>query len=192
MDGLECAAQRVVEGQEPAPGLAAQLFPPNTMSTHLTKKDASLKDLVCKFPAKKGKQYSTALPPRSLMASTSLTDDPLAEELVTCTFLETVFRTLREDTEALKREMASDVKDIKKELGDMGQRMDSLERSVDQREEELNHHRRKLLDLRNKNEDILDCLENLEHRLPCSIVCIKYTVLQADTSKLEEYVMQLF
>ncbi|KAJ1105428.1 hypothetical protein NDU88_002834 [Pleurodeles waltl] len=119
------------------------------------------------------------------MASSN-TDDPQAEELVTRTLLETLFETLREDVE---REMASNIKDIKKELGDMGQRMDSLEVSGDERQEELNTHCRELLELRDENEDLLYRLEDFENRLGHSNIRIRGAPLQEDAGKLDEYIL---
>ncbi|KAJ1180394.1 hypothetical protein NDU88_005615 [Pleurodeles waltl] len=51
--------------------------------------------------------------------------------------------------------MASDVKENKKQLGDMMQQMGSLELSGDQREKELNNYQQELLELRDGNDDLL-------------------------------------
>ncbi|KAJ1083497.1 hypothetical protein NDU88_003656 [Pleurodeles waltl] len=115
------------------------------MSPQRPKKDASFKDFLWKHPTKKGGQYLAGPLPASLAEPPSNTEDPLTEEPVTHTFLEILFGMFREDIAAFKREMALDVQDIKKHLGNMGQQVDSVERIGDQREEELNTHCRKLL-----------------------------------------------
>ncbi|KAJ1136230.1 hypothetical protein NDU88_002647 [Pleurodeles waltl] len=62
---------------------------------------------------------------------------------------------LWEDFAALRKEVAFDVKAIWKELVEMGQRVDSLECAGDMREEKLPERSKELLELRDKNEDLL-------------------------------------
>ncbi|KAJ1170621.1 hypothetical protein NDU88_002494 [Pleurodeles waltl] len=89
-------------------------------------------------------------------------EDPPPEGPVTCTFLDTLFEGLREDFAALGQDVASDFKAIKKELEELGQWVEFLKRTEDQREE---------------------CHSNIR---------IRSALLQADAGKLEDYVLQLF
>ncbi|KAJ1171805.1 hypothetical protein NDU88_003663 [Pleurodeles waltl] len=119
-------------------------------------------------------------------------EDPLAEGPVTRTFLEALFRELREDFAALRRDVASDVKAIKKDLGELGQRVDSLERAGEWREEELSAHSKELLEFRDKNEGLLLRLEEHENHSRHSNIRIRGAPLQADAGKFEDYILQFF
>ncbi|KAJ1153738.1 hypothetical protein NDU88_006496 [Pleurodeles waltl] len=68
-------------------------------------------------------------------------------------------------------------------------RVDSLERAGDQKEEELSTPNSELLDLRDKNEDLLLQLEDLENCSHRSYIRIRGAPLQADAGELEEYVI---
>ncbi|KAJ1181086.1 hypothetical protein NDU88_006297 [Pleurodeles waltl] len=131
------------------------------MTTSCSKKDTTVKDMLCKPPLKKAEQRPPTLPrtsPPMLDVEASVLT---TEQSVTYTFLETIFGTLSEDIVVLKRHMAADVKDIKWELTEMGQRIDTLETANDQREEELNTHQEEVLELHNKNKDLYYRLEDL-------------------------------
>ncbi|KAJ1188427.1 hypothetical protein NDU88_005188 [Pleurodeles waltl] len=111
---------------------------------------------------------------------------------VTRSFLENLFTTLRDDIAALKQELAADVKDMRHNMGEMEQRVDSLERGSDNRDEELEEHKREILALRDKTEDLNYQLEALENRSRRCNICIKGVLLQADAGSLKEYVLRLF
>ncbi|KAJ1098880.1 hypothetical protein NDU88_003987 [Pleurodeles waltl] len=88
--------------------------------------------------------------------------------------------------------MAADVKDIKKDLGELGQRVVTLEQASDSGEEELNVHQHEVLELCNKNEELQYYLEDLENRLCRFNIRIKGVPIQVDSGKLENYVIHLF
>ncbi|KAJ1082255.1 hypothetical protein NDU88_002423 [Pleurodeles waltl] len=94
-------------------------------------------------------------------------------------FLEALFGALREDFGALRKDVGSDVKAIK-EVRELGQQVDSLECAGDWREEQLSTHSGELLEMRDKNEDVLLRLEDLENRSRLSNICIRGAPLQAD------------
>ncbi|KAJ1157630.1 hypothetical protein NDU88_010335 [Pleurodeles waltl] len=54
---------------------------------------------------------------------------------VTSPFLENLFTT------SLKQELTADIKDIRRNMGELEQRIDSLERGSDNRDEELEEHK---------------------------------------------------
>ncbi|KAJ1192202.1 hypothetical protein NDU88_001514 [Pleurodeles waltl] len=92
----------------------------------------------------------------------------------------------------LKRDIAADIKDRKKEVIDLGQREDSVEQTQDAREEELDCHRRELLTLQDKNQGLQYQIEDLENRSRRSNIRIKGIPAQAVAGPLEDFVVRLF
>ncbi|KAJ1114856.1 hypothetical protein NDU88_003086 [Pleurodeles waltl] len=107
-------------------------------------------------------------------------------------FLESFFSMLRDDIAALKQELAADVKDFRRNMGEMEQTIDPQEQIRDSGDKELEEHRRKILILRNKAGDLNYQLEDFEKRLRRCNIRIKGVLLKADAGKLEEYVLRLF
>ncbi|KAJ1144971.1 hypothetical protein NDU88_011263 [Pleurodeles waltl] len=103
-----------------------------------------------------------------------------------------LFRSLRDDFTTLKRELAADIKDLKKEVIDLGERVDTIEKTHDEREEGLNYHRRELLTLQDKNQDLQYQLKDLENRSRRSNIRIKGVPAQAVAGSLEDFVVRLF
>ncbi|KAJ1083080.1 hypothetical protein NDU88_003240 [Pleurodeles waltl] len=68
---------------------------------------------------------------------------------LTRAFMEQLFEPLR-DLATLKQDITADIKDLKREVLDLGQRADIVEQAQDAREEELDCHRRELLALQDK------------------------------------------
>ncbi|KAJ1142747.1 hypothetical protein NDU88_009060 [Pleurodeles waltl] len=68
----------------------------------------------------------------------------------TRTFIEQLFGSLRENFANLKQEIAAEVKELKREVVDLGQ-IDTLKRTHEAREEELDCQWRELLTLQDKN-----------------------------------------
>ncbi|KAJ1117583.1 hypothetical protein NDU88_005781 [Pleurodeles waltl] len=67
-----------------------------------------------------------------------------------------------------------------------------LEQTHDAREEELDCHRRELLTLQDKNQELQCQLDDLENRLRRSNIRIKGVPAQAVTGALEDFVVCLF
>ncbi|KAJ1207838.1 hypothetical protein NDU88_003228 [Pleurodeles waltl] len=118
------------------------------------------------------------------------TEDFQVKEPVTRTFVEQLSGAVREDNVPLKQDIAVKVKELKN-LGEVGHRLDTLERLGD-KGEALNKHRREVMELQDRNEDLHYHLEDLEYRSPLSNICIRGVPIQADSGKLEDYVVQLF
>ncbi|KAJ1115166.1 hypothetical protein NDU88_003392 [Pleurodeles waltl] len=55
-------------------------------------------------------------------------------------------------------------KELKREIIELGQRVDTLEQTQDAPKEELNCHRRELLTLHDKNQELQYQLDDLENR----------------------------
>ncbi|KAJ1138662.1 hypothetical protein NDU88_005043 [Pleurodeles waltl] len=92
---------------------------------------------------------------------------------------------LCEDFATLKQEIAADVKELKREVVDLG-RVDTLEQKHDAQKEELDYHRRELLTLQDKNQELQYQLEDLEKRLHCSDIRTKgHQQLEDDIKALE-------
>ncbi|KAJ1156027.1 hypothetical protein NDU88_008752 [Pleurodeles waltl] len=64
--------------------------------------------------------------------------------------MEQLFESLREDLATLKRKIAADIKDLRREVIDLGQRVDTVEQSQYAREEELDCHKRELISLQDR------------------------------------------
>ncbi|KAJ1122748.1 hypothetical protein NDU88_001232 [Pleurodeles waltl] len=84
--------------------------------------------------------------------------------------------------------MAADVKEVKHKVGELGQRVDALDRSSEAREEELYSYRKKLLELRDQNVDLRYHLEDLENCLRQPNIRIKGVPFQADNGNLTDHV----
>ncbi|KAJ1211004.1 hypothetical protein NDU88_006366 [Pleurodeles waltl] len=70
---------------------------------------------------------------------------------VTKVFLEQLFWVLRDDLATLKQEIEADIKDLKREMAEVRQQFDTVERTDNTQEEEIDQHRREILDLQETN-----------------------------------------
>ncbi|KAJ1130661.1 hypothetical protein NDU88_009011 [Pleurodeles waltl] len=162
------------------------------MSTaYQARKNSSSKNLLTK-PLKKSDQAGDGCTeaPAPDTAATRCTQDEDAP--ITQTFLENFFSILWDDIAALIQELAAGVKDIRRKMGELEHRVDSLEQSRWSRNGELEKDCHKILTLRDKTADLNNQVEDLEHRLRCCNIRIKGIPVQADSGKLEDYVLCLF
>ncbi|KAJ1171587.1 hypothetical protein NDU88_003448 [Pleurodeles waltl] len=113
------------------------------------------------------------------------------KEPLTRAFMEQLFGSLREDFATLKREIAAEIKDLKREVVDLGQRVDTIEQMHDAREKELHCHRRELLTLQDKNQELQYQIEDLENRSRHSDIRLKGAPVQAVKGALEYFVVRL-
>ncbi|KAJ1100935.1 hypothetical protein NDU88_006010 [Pleurodeles waltl] len=100
-----------------------------------TKKEGTLKDIFSKAPAKKvdlHKEKTAALGTSEQRVALEGDNAP-----ITLSFFEQIFGVLRDDIATLKQEIVMEVKDLKKDVNDMGQQVDSLKKTHDACEEEL-------------------------------------------------------
>ncbi|KAJ1099659.1 hypothetical protein NDU88_004758 [Pleurodeles waltl] len=72
------------------------------------------------------------------------------------------------------------------------QRLDTVEHTHNAQEEEIDQHRRYILDLQESNKDLQYRVEDLENRLWRSNICIRGLLTQAITGKVEDFVIHLF
>ncbi|KAJ1211781.1 hypothetical protein NDU88_007135 [Pleurodeles waltl] len=98
---------------------------------------------------------------------------------LTRAFMEQLFESLCDDLATLKREIAADVKDLKMEVIYLGQCVDTVEQAQDAREDELDGHRRELLSLQDKNQELQYQIEDLENRSRRSNIRVKGVPTQA-------------
>ncbi|KAJ1171839.1 hypothetical protein NDU88_003697 [Pleurodeles waltl] len=130
---------------------------PLTVTT--TKKDSNIKDLLIKpSTTEKHDRYWEGSPApyaQPAVNAAALSDDGV---LVTRDIL--VFYLA--DIVALKQDMGMDIKDIKRELEFLSQRVVTLGQTNDLKEEELNGHKFEVLELRDHNEKLQYRLEDLE------------------------------
>ncbi|KAJ1211236.1 hypothetical protein NDU88_006597 [Pleurodeles waltl] len=117
------------------------------------KKDAMVRDLLTKTPSKKADQYEEVTQPVRSNATGDATRTPDEAEPVTRTFLETLFGALRADIATLIQDLAMDIKGLTKDMNELGDRVDSLERTSET-QGELDVHRCEILDLHDKNAEL--------------------------------------
>ncbi|KAJ1089901.1 hypothetical protein NDU88_003042 [Pleurodeles waltl] len=103
------------------------------MEAHRSKKDITLKDMLTKPAAQKPYQLWDALP--NQLASWEAIDVDHLEGKVTITrsFKKTLFGTLWRDIVSVREEVAAVIKEIKKDVREIG----PLEQASDAREQEL-------------------------------------------------------
>ncbi|KAJ1203803.1 hypothetical protein NDU88_007584 [Pleurodeles waltl] len=106
--------------------------------------------------------------------------------------MEQLFRSLHDNFATLKRKIAADIKDLKREVIDLGQHVEMVEQTHNTQEEELDSHRRELLTLQDKNQDLQYQLEDLENRSRRSNIWIKGVPAQAVAGSLEDFDVRLF
>ncbi|KAJ1089313.1 hypothetical protein NDU88_002464 [Pleurodeles waltl] len=106
--------------------------------------------------------------------------------------MEQLLRSLHEDFTTQKQEIAIDLKDLKREVIDLGQLMDTIQQTHDAQEEEMDCQRRGLLTLQDKNQDLQYQIEDLENRSRHSSIQIKGAPAQAVTGTLEDFVVHFF
>ncbi|KAJ1173383.1 hypothetical protein NDU88_005219 [Pleurodeles waltl] len=94
-----------------------------------SKKEGSLKDIFNKIPAKKVAQPGTPEAEDGEAAGPGPSEDDGAP--LTRAFMEQLFRSLREDFATLKQEIAADIKELKREVVDLGQHVDTIEQTHD-------------------------------------------------------------
>ncbi|KAJ1170840.1 hypothetical protein NDU88_002711 [Pleurodeles waltl] len=123
------------------------------MGTNCSKKATTIREMLSKPLTKTSEHLPDT--PHNISSQVAVPENEALqfEEPVTHTFLENLLGALSDDTQALKCFMAADVKEHKKDLEEMGQSLDTQEKSGDQCEEELNDHQIELL--RDRNKDIL-------------------------------------
>ncbi|KAJ1117707.1 hypothetical protein NDU88_005904 [Pleurodeles waltl] len=127
-----------------------------------SKKEDSLKHLFNKTTAKKMVPPGTPVTEGREVAE--LSQSECGQASLTRTFVEQLFGSLCEDFATLKQEIAAEVKDLKREVIDLGQGVETLEHTHDAREEEVDCHRRELLTLQDKKQELQYQLEDLENR----------------------------
>ncbi|KAJ1219163.1 hypothetical protein NDU88_006734 [Pleurodeles waltl] len=92
---------------------------------------------------------------------------------LTRSFMEQLFESLRDDLATLKQEITANIKELKREVLDLGQLLDTVEQAQDAREEELDCQRRELLALQDKNQGLQYHIEHLENRQHHSNIRVK-------------------
>ncbi|KAJ1114601.1 hypothetical protein NDU88_002836 [Pleurodeles waltl] len=117
-----------------------------------TKKDGSLKDLFNKTPAKKAHPVEPSVTEGGELVDQGTQGD--GEAPLTRSFMEQLFGSLSGDFATMKQQIAAKVKELKQEVVDLGQRVDTVEQARDAQEEELDCHRRELLTLQDKNQEL--------------------------------------
>ncbi|KAJ1082829.1 hypothetical protein NDU88_002994 [Pleurodeles waltl] len=90
----------------------------------------------------------------------------------TPTFIEAQFSGLKEDIAALWTKVVMEIKDVRCDVVEMGQQVDTLEQGSDAKEEEHDTFRHELLEILAQNMELQLHLEDLENRCLCSNIRI--------------------
>ncbi|KAJ1173387.1 hypothetical protein NDU88_005223 [Pleurodeles waltl] len=94
------------------------------------------------------------------------------------------FGTLCEDIAEVNCNIAAEVRDLRRDTDELGQRVDTMEHSGDAQDEEFESHSKELLELRDTNMELCYQLEDYIH--------IKGVPLQGVTGSLKDYVQCRF
>ncbi|KAJ1150799.1 hypothetical protein NDU88_003588 [Pleurodeles waltl] len=111
---------------------------------------------------------------------------------VTQLFMEALFTKFHEDIAVLWDDMVVGIKEDKKDVTDLGNRVAMMETGGYALEEELESRRWELLELREHNLDLQLHMEDLENRLRQSNIHINGVPPHSDGGYLEGFVICLF
>ncbi|KAJ1084085.1 hypothetical protein NDU88_004239 [Pleurodeles waltl] len=84
------------------------------------------------------------------------------------------------------------MKELRRDIGDVEQRVDKLKQMQVAREQEVDGHRRELITLQEQNLELQHQLEDPANRSRRSYICIKEVLLRAVTGSLEYFLTRLF
>ncbi|KAJ1104157.1 hypothetical protein NDU88_001572 [Pleurodeles waltl] len=127
--GAEAATRECVD-----PTLRDNLSTVAMASQCQNKKEGTLEDLFSKTPAKKLDPLQRKLLTAKGAERGASPEDDAAP--ITKAFLERLLRVLCDNFATLKQEIAAEVKDLKREMAKVGQRLDPVKRTHDAQEEE--------------------------------------------------------
>ncbi|KAJ1166049.1 hypothetical protein NDU88_006459 [Pleurodeles waltl] len=100
-------------------------------------------------------------------------------EPVTLTFQESLFGALCTDIATLKQDLTKDIKGLTKDMNELGDRVDTLERAGETQGEPLDAYRCETLELQDRNVELRYQVEDLEKRSRRANIRIKGVLLQA-------------
>ncbi|KAJ1177477.1 hypothetical protein NDU88_002732 [Pleurodeles waltl] len=89
-------------------------------------------------------------------------------------------------------EIATEIKELKSDVAEMGQRVDRMQNTHDAQEEELDHYMQEILTLQESNHELQYRLEGLENRSWRSTIRIRRVPTGAMPGSLEDFVIRLF
>ncbi|KAJ1155157.1 hypothetical protein NDU88_007892 [Pleurodeles waltl] len=107
-------------------------------------------------------------------------------------FLETLFGALCTDIATLKQDLLKDIKGLTKDMNELGDWVDTLERTSEAQGEELDGFQCETLELQDKNAELRYQVKVLENRTWRANIRIKRVTLQAAGGNLKDYTRRLF
>ncbi|KAJ1190555.1 hypothetical protein NDU88_007293 [Pleurodeles waltl] len=154
------------------------------------KKEGTLKELFVKSPVKKQEHSQGAeTDVRGSRSGEQVEEDTTP---MTKSFLEHLFVGLQEDLASLRQKITTTAKELKREVAELEQRVDTVECTHDAQAEVLDHHRQEILTLQDTNREPQYRLEDLENRSRHSNIRIRGLPSQATPGSLEDFVICLF
>lgn len=97
-----------------------------------------------------------------------------SDTLVTKTFMIELFSAIKEDIQELRSQLASDLKEVRRDVDNLGDRVATLEEHDIHREEDLHQLQQELLRLRDQNLNLQAQSEDFENRSRRNNICIRH------------------
>lgn len=128
------------------------------MASLRAKKEKTLKEMLLKTPKPGSSDSQTP----SLHSGTAETEG--AETPITRAFMESLFSSLRNDFLSLKEEVAGEVREIRRDVEDLGERVEAIESQDQARGEEIHQLQQEIIILHEQQVDLQTHTEVLENR----------------------------
>lgn len=103
-----------------------------------------------------------------------------------------LFATIKEDIQGLRIQLAADLREVRRDVDEIGERIATIEEHDVDREEALHLMEQELLHLREQNLDLQAHTEDLENRARRNNIRIRSVPWKAEGEDLREYVSSLF
>lgn len=115
-----------------------------------------------------------------------------ADAPATKAFMIELFATIKEDIQGLRAQLAAELRDVRRDVDELGERVATMEEHNVDREESLHQLQQELLRLREQNLDLQTHAEDLENRSRRNNIRIRAVPWKAEGEDLREYVGSLF
>lgn len=115
-----------------------------------------------------------------------------SETLVTKSFMVELFTAIKEDIQELRSQLASDLKEVRRDVDGLGERVATLEEHDVHRDDDKHQLQQELLHLRDQNLDLQAHAEDLENRSRRNNIRIRNVPWKEEGGNLREYVLALF
>lgn len=115
-----------------------------------------------------------------------------AEAPVTQALMESMFAALRDDLQTVKHELTTEIKDIRKDVDEVGERVATLENKEVARDTELEALQQEVIRIHDQQVDVQSYLEDLENRSHRHNIRIRGVATNEEAGDIFKYVRELF